>query len=154
MSSVFRFKQFSIAHDKCAHKVGTDGVLLGAWAKANNPENILDVGTGSGLIALMLAQRFPEAKVTGIELDPDSADQAKENAASSPFSERVKIIAGDFTSSTISRRNMISLSATLLILKEYIPRAMKNATGRGMSSHCLKKSLLLRWHNFLTQKEM
>lgn len=94
--SVFRFKQFSIAHDKCAHKVGTDGVLLGAWVEAEKPTRILDIGTGSGLIALMLAQRFPSAKVTGIELDEPSACQAQENAANSPFSSRINILQGDF----------------------------------------------------------
>lgn len=92
----FRFKQFSISHDKCAHKVGTDGVLLGAWAHARNPKNILDIGTGSGLIALMLAQRFPEAQITGIELDEPSAKQAQENASTSPFKDRIEIIQGDF----------------------------------------------------------
>lgn len=92
----FHFKQFSIAHGRCAHKVGTDGVLLGAWAEAENPTSILDVGTGSGLIALMLAQRFPQAQVTGIEVHPPSAAQAQENAANSPFSSRAEIIEGDF----------------------------------------------------------
>ncbi len=92
----FRFKQFSVAHHRCAHKVGTDGVLLGAWVKAENPKTILDVGTGSGVIALMLAQRFPEAQITAIEMDHDSAEQAKENAASSPFAERIQIRCGDF----------------------------------------------------------
>lgn len=92
----FRFKQFAIAHDRSAHKVGTDGVLLGAWVKAEKPKTILDVGTGSGVIALMLAQRFPGATVTGIERDEPSATQAKENAANSPFADRVNIIQDDF----------------------------------------------------------
>ncbi len=92
----FHFKQFSIAHDRCAHKVGTDGVLLGAWIEGENPQHILDVGTGSGLIALMLAQRFPKSKITGIELDQPSAEQANENAANSPFSNRMEIINDDF----------------------------------------------------------
>ncbi len=92
----FKFKQFSIAHDRCAHKVGTDGVLLGAWAESNHPKRILDVGSGSGLIALMLAQRFPMARVTGIEMHSPSARQASENAAASPFADRIDIIEGDF----------------------------------------------------------
>ncbi len=92
----FRFKQFSIAHDRCAHKVGTDGVLLGAWVEANHPKKILDVGTGSGLIALMLAQRFPEAQITGIELHHPSAEQAKENATNSTFANRTNILHGNF----------------------------------------------------------
>ena len=63
----FEFKQFKIAHDKCAMKVGVDGVLIGSWAKHDKPKYILDIGTGSGLIALMMQQRYPESKIIGIE---------------------------------------------------------------------------------------
>lgn len=87
----FQFKQFTIHHDRCAMKVGTDGVLLGAWAECENPSKILDIGTGSGLIALMMAQRFPKAEVTAIEIDNDAAGQAKENFESSSFSARLSI---------------------------------------------------------------
>lgn len=100
----FRFKQFSISHDKCAHKVGTDGVLLGAWAQANKPQSILDIGTGSGLIAIMLAQKFSQSKVVGIELDEPSFLQAEANAANSPFSERVQIINDDFLKHTFEHK--------------------------------------------------
>ena len=62
----FRFKQFTVWHDRCAMKVGTDGVLLGAWVCLDNARNVLDIGTGSGLISLMVAQRC-SAQVTGIE---------------------------------------------------------------------------------------
>lgn len=70
-------------------KVGTDGVLLGAWAEGGR--HILDIGTGTGLVALMMAQRYADAEVTGIEIDDEAAAQAKENAAASPFSGRVRI---------------------------------------------------------------
>ena len=60
---MFSFKQFDIAQDKCAMKVGTDGTLLGAWVKADDPKEILDIGTGTGLIAMMMAQRFENAKL-------------------------------------------------------------------------------------------
>ena len=96
----FRFKQFTIWHDRCAMKVGTDGVLLGAWAgttdspaantdKTSPVERILDIGTGSGLIALMLAQRFPNAIIDGIDIDPSAVLQAKDNFSASPFSTRL-----------------------------------------------------------------
>ena len=70
-------------------KVGTDGTLLGAWARGGNC--ILDVGTGTGLIALMMAQRFPEARVTGIDIDPEAIQQAAQNVAASPFAASVTV---------------------------------------------------------------
>lgn len=92
--SHFDFKQFRIYHDRCAMKVGTDGVLLGAWADVENSLNILDIGTGSGLIAIMMAQRS-KANITGIDLDAVATEQAKENAMSSPFSEQLNIACCD-----------------------------------------------------------
>jgi len=89
----FTFKQFHIDHDRCAMKVGTDGILLGAWAPVDSARRVLDIGTGSGLIALMLAQRSTNGcHIDGVELDKDAAMQAQENAAASPWRERVTII--------------------------------------------------------------
>ena len=85
----FSFKQFCIQQDQCAMKVGTDGVLLGAWAEGG--KRILDIGTGTGLVALMMAQRFTQSEVTGIEIDEAAATQARANVAASPFHNRVKI---------------------------------------------------------------
>lgn len=87
----FRFKQFMVFHDKCAMKVGTDGVLLGAWAGVDNAKSILDVGTGTGLIALMLAQRNGHARITAIEIDADAAAQAMDNIFNSPFNDNIKV---------------------------------------------------------------
>ena len=81
----FEFKQFTVFHDKCAMKVGTDGVLLGAWASINNAEKILDIGTGSGLVALMLAQRARSAQIDSIEIDAEATKQANQNFKDSPF---------------------------------------------------------------------
>lgn len=91
----FRFKKFTVWHDRCAMPVGTDGVLLGAWAELRCACRILDVGTGSGLLALMAAQRNNSAKVTGIDVDAASVSQAAQNVASSPFSNRVEILLED-----------------------------------------------------------
>lgn len=84
----FTFKQFQIRQDRCAMKVGTDGVLLGAWAKGG--ERILDIGTGTGLVALMMAQRYPASSVDAIEIDREAALQAEENFTDSKFSDRLK----------------------------------------------------------------
>ena len=90
----FKFQQFIVRHDRCAMKVGTDGVLLGAWAEpavSIQPSafSILDVGTGSGLVALMLAQRFPKAHIDAIDIDKAAIEQAAENFAASPWSDRL-----------------------------------------------------------------
>jgi tRNA1Val (adenine37-N6)-methyltransferase len=89
-NSFFRFKQFTINQDKCAFKVGTDGVLLGACANVTGMKRILDIGTGTGLIALMLAQRC-DAEIIAIEPDNDSFVQASENVRLSKWSGRIRI---------------------------------------------------------------
>ena len=81
----FRFKQFTVWHDRCAMKVGTDGTLLGAWVNVHGRMRMLDVGTGTGLIALMLAQRNTEAQIDAIDPDADAYLQAQENIRQSPF---------------------------------------------------------------------
>lgn len=88
----FTFKQFHIDHSRCAMKVGTDGTLLGAWATLPANGRILDIGTGTGLIAIMAAQRTVEACITAIDIDPDCITQAQENATASPWSERINIV--------------------------------------------------------------
>ena len=85
----FTFRQFHIEQDKCAMKVGTDGVLLGSWAKGG--KRILDIGTGTGLIALMMAQRFPDANIDAIEIDENAVIQATENVLHSPFSKQIVV---------------------------------------------------------------
>lgn len=93
-NSYFEFQQFTVRQDRCAMKVGTDGTLLGAWAEipANNSrKRILDIGCGTGLIALMMAQRFPKCEVVGIDIDEDAVVQACENVRLSPFSDRVVV---------------------------------------------------------------
>lgn len=87
---MFQFKQFSIQQDRCAMKVGTDGVLLGAWCPIENkPFSILDIGTGTGLIALMLAQRSQAEQIDAIEIDEEAYEQAVDNFENSPWSDRL-----------------------------------------------------------------
>jgi len=88
-NNYFQFKQFTVRHDQCAMKVGTDGVLLGAWANVSQCNRILDVGTGSGLVALMLAQRS-QALIDGVEIDEAAYKQATQNVAQSPWCKRIQ----------------------------------------------------------------
>ena len=93
----FQFKKFTVYHDLCAMKVGIDGVLLGAWANHQSTDkNILDLGTGSGLIALMLAQRNPLASITAIDIDENACRQAEINFNASPWSDRLHVQHKDF----------------------------------------------------------
>ncbi|PZX52558.1 tRNA1(Val) (adenine(37)-N6)-methyltransferase [Algoriphagus chordae] len=92
----FQFQHFRVNQDRCAMKISTDAVMLGALAKALSPREILDVGTGTGVIALMLAQRFPLARVQAVEIDPEAAAQALDNFRSSTFSDRMQLWEGRF----------------------------------------------------------
>ncbi len=85
----FRFKEFTVYHDRCAMKVGTDGVLLGAWTNLENTNKILDIGSGSGLISLMIAQRNSNAFIHAIDIDPDAIEQTRINIENSRFANRI-----------------------------------------------------------------
>lgn len=89
--TVFKFKQFTIIQEQSAMKVGTDGVLLGSWVACKKPTQILDVGCGTGLISLMLAQRTLDSKITGIEIDQKASEEARLNANNSNWSDRIEI---------------------------------------------------------------
>src|SRR3954467_12793908 len=95
---MFQFKQFAIDQTGCAMKINTDGVLLGALAEADKPQHILDIGTGTGVIALMLAQRFTIAMVDAVEIDEQAAETAKSNFENSVFANRVNLYAEGFES--------------------------------------------------------
>jgi tRNA1Val (adenine37-N6)-methyltransferase len=107
----FHFKQFTIQQEHAAMKVGTDGVLLGAWTSVPGPQSrVLDVGCGTGLIALMLAQRTKLVVVDALEIDPSSARQALENFQNSPWKERIQCIQSsfqDYSSQCKSRYDLI-----------------------------------------------
>jgi len=87
----FHFKQFSVRHDRCTMKVGTDAVLLSSWADVNKAENILDIGTGSGVIALIMAQRTADAVIDAVEIEIQNVEQAKENVLNSPWDEKISV---------------------------------------------------------------
>jgi tRNA1Val (adenine37-N6)-methyltransferase len=107
----FDFKKFRIKQDKCAMRVSTDAVLLGAWVIPNGSKKILDVGTGTGVIALMLAQKT-EAKITGIDIDKDSIEQARSNVEESIFSDRVEILHSSFQDLSRNHQSKFNLIVT------------------------------------------
>lgn len=91
----FTLKQFHVAHDQCAMKVGTDGILLGAWAQFNDATRILDVGCGSGLIALMSAQRVAHVvPIDALDIDEDAVRQTRLNVMHSPWPEQISVFHG------------------------------------------------------------
>lgn len=116
----FRFRQFEVAHDRCAMRVNTDAVLLGAWCPLPDAgvtggasPRMLDVGTGSGVIALMLAQRCPSAAITAIDIDEPSALQAADNFRRSPWADRLSaqhISLQDFAGNLTSPTSLTSCS--------------------------------------------
>lgn len=106
----FRFKKFIVHQSGSAMKVGTDGVLLGAWSSLPvNGNKILDIGTGTGLISLMLAQKFPQSAITAIEIDHSSCLQAKKNVNISEWSERIEIIENSFQNYADSSKKKFDL---------------------------------------------
>lgn len=91
----FRFKQFEVDDGGCAMKVGTDSVLLGSWCECDNMHNVLDLGAGSGLLALMIAQRAPAANIKAVEIDPAACAAAAANFAASPWADRLTAVCAD-----------------------------------------------------------
>lgn len=89
MSDTFQFKQFAVNQAGVAMKVGTDGVLLGAWVAVDGAKSVLDIGTGTGVIALMMAQRGGAERIVGVDIDQTAAQCAAENFAASPWAERL-----------------------------------------------------------------
>lgn len=95
---MFRFKQFTVCDERSAMKIGTDGVLLGAWADIEGDSRILDVGTGTGLIALMLAQRNASAEIVGVDISHEAVEEARDNFLNSPWAKRLSVTEGDVCS--------------------------------------------------------
>jgi len=128
MSRPFRFKRFEIVQEQTPMKVGTDGVLLGAWAAGG--AKIVDVGTGTGVVALMMAQRFGEAEVVGIDICDEAVEEARSNVERSPFGGRVKIERRDFKEMEDGKVDAIVCNPP------YFAKSLKCPTeGRTMARH-------------------
>ncbi len=137
----FSFKQFTVYHHRCAMKVGIDGVLLGAWADVNSVGKVLDIGTGSGLIALMLAQRT-NAHITAIDIEPNAVLQTKENIENSPWKDRVRakvISIQEFASSIDEKFDLIVSNPP------YFINSLKNSSANKTTA---------RHTDFLTHEEL
>lgn len=128
--SYFEFKKFRIYHDRCAMKVGTDGVLLGSWAKVDTSQRILDIGCGSGVVALMAAQRSESAQVVGVELDAQAAKQAAENCSASPFAHRLCVICADIADYNDENKFDCILSNPPFFEESVLPPDTRRATAR------------------------
>ena len=145
---MFRFKQFAVRQDRCPMKVGTDGVLLGAWAEVRpGDRRMLDVGTGTGLIALMLAQRSA-AWITAVDIDVECATQAAENFAASPWADRL-----DAVSVAVQRYDPVE-KFDLIVSNPpyYVDSLLSPDEGRntarhaaGLPSACFRPADALRW---------
>ena len=106
----FQFKKFTVYHDLCGMKVGADGVTLGAWARVEDAQSVLDIGSGSGLISLMLAQRSDNAVIDAIDIDYSSVQQSQTNFSNSPWSSRLNVFHQSlqhFASSTEKKYDLI-----------------------------------------------
>lgn len=148
---MFTFKQFVINDAHCAMKVGTDGVLLGAWANVGKARRVLDIGCGSGVIALMAAQRNSDAHVTGVEIDPAAAGDARANAAASPFADRVQIICDDVLALTTGDMPPFDciLANPPYHEEDLLPPSAQRATARHTAGGGLTFAALLRAANKL-----
>lgn len=140
-ASSFSFKQFTVFHDQCAMKVGTDGVLLGAWADVSNVNSVLDIGTGSGLIALMLAQRC-DATITAIDIESSAIVQANINALNSPWTEQISNV-------EISLEQYVQNAKQQFDLIVSNPPYFKNALPNPDSKRTLARHAETHFHNEL-----
>ena len=127
---VFRFKQFAVKNDLTAMKVGTDGVLLGAWCPVDGARHALDVGTGCGVIALMIAQRNTNALIDAIDIDTDAIEEATLNFSNSPWSGRLTAIHGDFNKMGEDKRYDLIVSNPPFFSNGVLPTGDARTTAR------------------------
>ncbi|MCW8109658.1 methyltransferase [Alteromonas ponticola] len=148
--SVFACKQFVVEQHHCAMKVNTDSLILGSWASpASVTGPILDIGTGSGILALMMAQKSQMSSVYAIEIDPDAAQQADKNFAASPWSKRMNVILMDIAQFTPTQHyatiiaNPPYFAAPISSSRAYIQ--LNRHRERARIDHGLSISTLFHW---------
>ena len=126
----FRFKQFAVEQEDVAMKVGTDGVLLGAWAACDGAKRILDIGTGTGLIALMLAQRNNQAEIHAVEIDETASKRARSNFDMSPWAERLSVACCAVQEFEPSEKFDLVISNPPYFVDSLLPPDAKRSTAR------------------------
>ncbi len=126
----FKFKQFAVEQDDVAMKVGTDGVLLGAWAECEGARRILDIGTGTGVIALQMAQRNPTAQVQAVEIDEIAAKRARANFDNSPWAERLEVEQTPVQEFSPAERFDLIISNPPYFIDSLLPPDAKRSTAR------------------------
>lgn len=128
----FTMKQFSLSDSRCGMKVGTDGVLLGAWTSALPTwHRALDLGAGCGLVALMLAQRFGALTIEALEVDPGTAFDCRDNVAASPWKGRIDVVQGDFASwHPVERYDLIACNPPF-----YVEHVLGGCKSRDLARH-------------------
>ncbi len=131
---IFRFKQFSVKNDLTAMKVGTDGVLLGAWCPVKDTRRVLDVGTGCGVIALMIAQRNADACIDAIDIDHGAIEEATLNFSNSPWAKRLTAIEGNYNSMTQERYYDLIVSNPPFFTNGILPTGEARTTARHTGS--------------------
>lgn len=138
-SDNFSFKQFSIFQGNTPMKVGTDSVLLGAWVTSEHPKRILDIGTGTGLLSLMMAQRFQNAIIDAIEIHSGALTDAKYNIENSPFLKRINLIEADYNQYFVDRDYTYDL---IISNPPYFKNSLQSpAEGRNTARHQNELSL-------------
>ncbi|QNR23399.1 tRNA1(Val) (adenine(37)-N6)-methyltransferase [Croceimicrobium hydrocarbonivorans] len=130
----FQFQKFSLAHDQSAHKIGTDSLALAGWVEASNPNAILDFGSGSGLLSIIMAQRFTEASIVGLEIDKASWQQSCENAKSCPWSKRIQFHHQDLRDWNTERRYDLIISNPPYFSESLLAPEKRRAQARSASA--------------------
>jgi ribosomal protein L11 methyltransferase (prmA) len=142
---MFHFKEFSIIQEVSSMKVGTDSVILGAWTPAYEPQRILDIGAGTGILSLMMAQRFPTASIHSIEIDPETAEECKQNITLSPWKERISVFQMDIRNFSASNSYDLILSNPPFFSEDTHSPNQKRSLAR--ASHSLPFAQLLNCVN-------
>lgn len=149
--SVFRFKEFSVIQDRSAMKVGTDAMLLGSFIESNQKGNCLEIGTGTGVISLMIAQRSPELRITTLEIDSESLEEAIQNFQNSPWKDRIEGVLGDFLDFSTTEKFDLIVSNPPYFENGLLNESKRKASTRHEASlpliHLFEKSM-----NLLTEK--